>query len=35
MTADDTNDDLVSLEGHDGPYMLRNAGDGEEPRDDV
>ena len=35
MTADGTDDKLVNLEGHGGPYTLIDADDGEELRDDV
>ena len=35
MTADGTDDDLINLEGHDGPYTFMDADDGKEPRDDV
>ena len=35
MTADGTDDNLVNLEGVDGPYIFTNGDDGWEPRDDV
>ena len=35
MTADGTDDNLINLEGLDGPYTFMNADGGREPRDDV
>ena len=35
MTADGTDDNLINLEGLDGPYTFMNADDSREPRDDV
>ena len=35
MTADSTDDNLVSLEGLDEPYTFVNGDDGRESRDDV
>ena len=35
MTADGTDDNLISLEGLDGPHTSMNADDDMEPRDDV